>query len=553
MLKEGSFINRRYNLLLICNIITYLAYIFSEFIDSLLGGNHLGETALAAIGIIYPLVSLRSFNNNLVTAGSTILYGNKLGEFDTEGAYRVVGQGVIANLLLGLLQAALLFLFKERFLRFFGCTGRLYEYASVYYQYMIVLAILDPFYYFVYSLVLNDNDPAITLTSDLSCIGFNAVLSVFLVDRFGISGLGIATVISYLVGLAICFVHYFKKRNSVHLKWAFNLKEIGQSVVLGLGVSMNFILIAVVGMLMNKYIISCFGSHLLPAYTVVNFVISCFNTFQALRTSGSGFCSVFYGENNPHGIRLLMKNVGKITVLLGLLVGAVFIFLAPWVPSLYGITTPEVYRHAVFACRALGATAIFSGLIEVAYSYYAILGHPGCSIAATVLYTFLFPLTLGLGFAGFMGFDGISLGLAITPAATVLCLSAFLLLFRGKADFPLYLASTDEIAHTLDFAINDSVQMQLNERLAGILDKKQLSLTLSLLEKQFDIIRAHNPARKVLAEVTLLCGPEKMRIIVRDNGIIHDGRQEPLPEQAEADRAYTVTTSYNRNGYIIRS
>ena len=61
MLKQGTFINKKFYRMLIFNLLSWGAYAANSMIDAVLGGNQLGEIALSAVSIVAPLGSFISF------------------------------------------------------------------------------------------------------------------------------------------------------------------------------------------------------------------------------------------------------------------------------------------------------------------------------------------------------------------------------------------------------------------------------------------------------------------------------------------------------------
>ena len=58
MLKQGTFINKRFNTLLLGCFWGNLAYTINLMTDSIISGNVLGEVSLQAVSIVYPLFSV---------------------------------------------------------------------------------------------------------------------------------------------------------------------------------------------------------------------------------------------------------------------------------------------------------------------------------------------------------------------------------------------------------------------------------------------------------------------------------------------------------------
>ena len=86
-----------------------------------------------------------------------------------------------------------------------------------------------------------------------------------------------------------------------------------------------------------------------------------------------------------------------------------------------------------------------------------------------------------------------------------------------------------------------------------------------LIEELYTRIYEKNPGKTVCSECALLFGENHVRIIVRDNGVIFNFIDEnnsiesmnayvlnSLLEKTK-EKEYLITTSFNRNGFLIHS
>ena len=129
-----------------------------------------------------------------------------------------------------------------------------------------------------------------------------------------------------------------------------------------------------------------------------------------------------------------------------------------------------------------------------------------------------------------------------------------------------YLGST-LIVNTTNASLTMRIQT-MNEELEKIqIENKTLNYEIEnleiLIEELYTRIYEKNPGKKVCSECALLFGPDHVRIIVRDNGVIFNFVDEnnsveslnahvlnSLLERTE-DKQYLITTSFNRNGFVF--
>ena len=133
MLKQGAFINKKFNKLLLGCFWGNLAYVINLMTDSIISGNVLGEVSLQAVSIVYPLFSVVYFFAYLIAPGAGVIFGKLIGEFNKDEASRVAGTTFTATAIIGAFLAAGLWLIKLPFLTYYGCSGQLMQDASQYY------------------------------------------------------------------------------------------------------------------------------------------------------------------------------------------------------------------------------------------------------------------------------------------------------------------------------------------------------------------------------------------------------------------------------------
>lgn len=75
MLKQGTFINKKYYIMMIYSLLTELIDIFNTVLDAILGGIQLGEVALQAVSIVTPVSYVISFFGFLFAPGCALLFG----------------------------------------------------------------------------------------------------------------------------------------------------------------------------------------------------------------------------------------------------------------------------------------------------------------------------------------------------------------------------------------------------------------------------------------------------------------------------------------------
>ena len=565
MLKQGTFINKKFYSMLFFNLLCWGAYSANTMIDAILGGNQLGEVALSAVSIVAPINSFVSFLAYVFTPGCGILFGINIGAFKKEEAYRTAGTSVVSSLVIGLAGALLLLAIKTPFLNYYGCTGELLENASTYYNWYIAQVVVFPLSQAIYYLIVADGAAFYIMLGSVGSILANIILSYALCKTIGISGLGMATVLSEVVAALLFAIHFFTKANSVHFKLSLDAKILKRACVLSANSSLNFIFITLVDIIMNKIILVSCGQVYIAAYSVVNFVLAMFLIPGGVFDSCQGICTGYVGEKNNYGINNILKTAMKsVYIISGAMMVALFI-AAPYIPRLYGMTTPEVIAVSIRAARILCVSTIPFGVTFFAYKIYASMNKPLLSIIMAFLYNFFCPLILSIPLAFAIGFDGVSIGMSLSSFLVIILFVCFLRAKYGKDGFPWYLEETGEEAFGYDLCVTKGTIPEIRDKVKAELDHHgyEIENLELLIEELYTRIYEKNPGKTVCSECTLLFGKNHVRIIVRDNGTIFNFVDEnnsvesmnahvlnSLLERTE-DKQYLITTSFNRNGFVF--
>ena len=103
MLKQGTFINKKYYSLLFFNLLTWSAFAINMMTDAILGGNQLGEVALKAVSIVAPIGSFVSFSRTFLLLAAESCMGYLLANLKRMRPIKLQGFPLFHPLLLGYL------------------------------------------------------------------------------------------------------------------------------------------------------------------------------------------------------------------------------------------------------------------------------------------------------------------------------------------------------------------------------------------------------------------------------------------------------------------
>ena len=97
----------------------------------------------------------------------------------------------------------------------------------------------------------------------------------------------------------------------------------------------------------------------------------------------------------------------------------------------------------------------------------------------------------------------------------------------GKEGFPLYLESTNGEIFSFDFEITEEEIVSHSNLVTDLLSqndasKRTIIRCTLLVEELFMLIRERNPGKRLFAEMSIFILPDKVRLVMRDDGVIFD-------------------------------
>ena len=376
--KKKSFFNTDVDLihgpifksLVIFAIPLLISNIFQQLyntVDTMIVGNYLGDTSLAAIGACTSIYDLLvgfalGIGNGLaiVTARS---YGSQDKDLLKKSVASSVIIGIVVSLVITVIGSFILYPLLEVLNTPQEIINEAYSYISVVTLFIIVM--------FAYNLcaglmraIGNSVMPLVFLiVSSL----LNILLDILLITQLdmGVMGAAIATVISQGVSVVLCIVYIFKKTQILlPEKEHFAFDKDLYKELLGQGFSMGFMsCIVSAGSVILQYGINGLGYLIIAGHTAARKLYMFFNMpFTAMALAISTFVSQNRGANQGKRIREAIKYAYIYDIVMAGIVTVLLLFFAPSLVKLIsGSSEAVVLDNGSLYLRIVGP-------------FYAILG-----------------------------------------------------------------------------------------------------------------------------------------------------------------------------------
>ncbi len=339
-------------------------------VDSIILGNYVGNTALAAVGASFPFIfALVSFVIGL-GMGFSISISQYFGARDLDKVKRAIDTLWIFLSVSTIITTAVGLLISEWAMKMVGVPEEVLPEAVIYLNISIIgfvamfgfnglTSVLrglgdskTPLYFLIFSTVIN--------------AGLNLLFVI--VFKWGVAGSAWATAISQAIGF-IGMVIYLNPRNElVRLTWrkyVFDKEIFRSSVKIGVPTALQQTFVSL-GMMALMSIVSRFGTQVVAAYTVATRIDS-FASMPAMNFAAA--LSTFTGQNlgagKPERVRKGLTVTLGVTSLISIFVTLIAHFYSTELMSLF-TSDPEVIRYGsdylIIVCSFY---ILFSGMFSI--------------------------------------------------------------------------------------------------------------------------------------------------------------------------------------------
>ena len=230
------------------------------------------------------------------------------------------------------------------------------------------------------------------------------------------------------------------------------------------------------------------------------------------------------------------------------------------------MTEGEALASAVTAVRIVCLGFIFCSTVSLTTSYYMLIDRIGMATCIACFQNGLLYVILPILGSVIFGINGLWAGFAAAPILTLIC--AFLFVYKrfGRDNFPFLLKEMESEIIVMDDVLTPENASLLSEKVAKSLLSHQYPkdvtnhAALFTEEIGLTVLEVNKQSKKpVLVEFSLFFEENHVLIIERDSGKLFD-LTDPDAEikglsgfilsglmEAHDEKAYLVTTGYNRN------
>jgi len=564
-MKRG-FCEKKFSSMLISGTFTKAVMYLMLLSDSIIAGHFIGASGVAGINAITPVTAIVTFFGDLLSTGVGIVFTREVGAMRKDRANEIYGQGLILSIGLGLISALLILVLQDTYFRVSGVTGDILENALKYYRLVPINAFLTIVIFYLEQMVYSDGDELCNNICYGFQIGGNVVFSVILTRFLGMTGIILGSVIGNSLGILTCLWHYFRKENTLRFVWHLSFKDFLLTSRYSIVDSSVYICWGLMDYVMIGFVSSRFGEAGLITLAVVVSLIEFGVVMDGVGMAMQPLIGTYFGEKNHVLIKRVMKSGVKAAVIEGLAATALIWAFARQFCALFGITGGEALAPSMAALRIVSLGFTFCSVVSLTTSYYMLIDRIGMATCIAcfqngLLYTLL-PVLGALAF----GINGMWAGFAVAPILTLVCAYLYVYLRFGRDNFPFLLKDMESEIMVMDDTLTPETAVGLSDRVRSSLLSHQCARTMAnnaalfVEEIGLTILDRNRQAKKpVLIELSLFFEKNSVLVIERDSGKLFDLTESDVQVgelssfilsgmmEAHKEKAYLVTTGYNRN------
>ena len=260
-------------------IIAMTASSLYNMVDSVYIGHiaDVGSLSIAGLAVTFPLMNISTAFGTLVGVGAATMISVLLGQKNYQVAGKVLCNDVTLNIITGVIFTAVMLLWMDPILRFFGASDATLPFAR---DYMTIIAIgnaVTHLYFGMNAIIRSSGNPKLAMGLTLFTVTSNAILDpIFIfVLGMGIQGAALATVLCQCMALCYTFWYFLNPGRFLHLPRSWKIFRVDwkiakDSLAIGMGPFLMNLASCIVVLFINQQLVKWGGDLAIGAYGIVN-------------------------------------------------------------------------------------------------------------------------------------------------------------------------------------------------------------------------------------------------------------------------------------------
>lgn len=364
-----------YKNIIFSQIVLSLISVLGDNIDTIIVGKFIGESALAACGVMLPLLSISMILIAVVISGTKVVCSRAIGENNEKKAIEEISTTFNFILVFFSITVVLLYLFVDPIIGMLVQGNQeLFHLAKSYIMgFMPIILICGICSLCVYILQINNLNRYLIIGSvALTILDIALDLLNIFVFNMGLFGIGLSSTISYLIMMLIFIFGIVRHCKLMKVKFLYFKNKYFISVFKnGINSAVGTIAGTLLTFFINFSLLKFWDSTSLSAATAVITIYGLLCIIpDSLSYCTSMISAMFYGEKNKRELESTIKIFLKWSIAVNLILSVLAIVFANYIVLLFLNVDDQSYVLAVDSLKIISSSTI---LYSIAYCYSAYL------------------------------------------------------------------------------------------------------------------------------------------------------------------------------------
>ena len=282
--------------------------LFYSLADTRIVGSTLGESSLASVGATTSISTLLIGFLSGMTNGFSIVVAQQFGEKNEKKIKKTVAGSLFLGLVISIIISVISISFLDEILKILNISEELYQNSTLYIK-VILLGITATMFYNAFAGILRAiGDTFAPLMFLIIACGLNIFLDLFFILKLGlgVSGAGLATVISQGFSVLLCIIYMWEKYPIFRIEkkdFFIKLELLKRLFYSGFSMAMMMSLVFF-GTLALQTAINTFGTNIIVAHTASRKLTEFFMLpFSVFGITMATYCGQNKGANEPERIK----------------------------------------------------------------------------------------------------------------------------------------------------------------------------------------------------------------------------------------------------------
>ncbi|MDD2980695.1 MAG: MATE family efflux transporter [Hespellia sp.] len=397
-----------------------------------------GANGITALNLVLPVYNLIFAIGAMMGVGAAIRFtilragGNERAEFYFSNV-------IFFALILGAVFMVAGGLFPEHIVSLMGGDETIVAVGAPYTR---IFMLFTPFFMWNHicnAFVRNDGDPTVAMAATLGSSLFNIVMDYILMFPLGLGmrGAALATAVSPVIGILICCIHFFSKRNTIHFRWSLpSVRRLFESCQLGVSAFIGEFASGVTTIVFNLLILGLAGNVGVAAYGVIaNTSLVAISVFNGVSQGSQPLFSELYGKGKKKDIAKVLRMAAATSTVLAVLI---LILTNLGAEGIVGIFNSEhdakMAEYAVSGLRLYFIGFIFAGFNIVVSGYFSAVAEAKWAFITSILRGVVAIIACAVILSMVMGLRGVWLAFPAAEALTSVVAVTALSICRKKKE-----------------------------------------------------------------------------------------------------------------------